>query len=128
MSYGDRLQAAMEAAKVDRKALAAELDISVQAVGQVILGDTKAFDAVNHTKAFRFLRCDPLWLAIGTRPFSVVHVAAHEASAKPYQWPFEVLDYGQVAMLKPDELLRLEGAWLQTASTLGFALGKPAAA
>lgn len=65
MSYGERLSQAMDARKVDRKTLAAQLGISVAAVGQVLNGSTKMFDAVNHTKACLFLAISPLWLADG---------------------------------------------------------------
>ena len=67
MSYGTRLATAMAEAKVDRKALAKHLRMSVQAVGQVLSGKTKALDAQHHTKAFMYLACDPLWLATGAR-------------------------------------------------------------
>ena len=67
MTYGARLHTAMDEAKVDRKTLAAQLRITVQALGQVLSGKTKALDAVHHTKAALYLRCDPLWLAAGGR-------------------------------------------------------------
>lgn len=65
MSYGDRLKQAMTAAKVSRRTLATSLGMSVQAVGQVIAGKTKALDATHHTRAAIELHCDPLWLATG---------------------------------------------------------------
>lgn len=67
MTYGARLQVAMNEAKVDRKTLAHHLHITVQALGQVLAGKTKAFDALHHTKAALYLHCDPLWLAAGGR-------------------------------------------------------------
>lgn len=67
MTYGTRLQAAMAESKVDRKTLAKHLRMSVQAVGQVLAGKTKALDAAHHTKAVLYLKCDPLWLATGVR-------------------------------------------------------------
>lgn len=77
MSYGTRLATAMREAGIDRAALAKHLHMSVQAVGQVLNGKTKALDAGHHTKAFLLLRCDPLWLATGVRqaraPAAVVH-------------------------------------------------------
>lgn len=67
MTYGARLQTAMDDAKVDRKTLAGKLGITVQALGQVLGGKTKALDALHHTEAALYLRCDPLWLAAGGR-------------------------------------------------------------
>jgi hypothetical protein len=67
MTYGARLQLAMDEAKVDRKTLASNLRITVQALGQVLGGKTKALDALHHTKAALYLHCDPLWLAAGGR-------------------------------------------------------------
>jgi transcriptional regulator with XRE-family HTH domain len=65
MSYGERLAKAMEQARVDRAKLAAALEISVQAVGQVLNGQTKAFTADKSAKAARLLRVDHYWLATG---------------------------------------------------------------
>lgn len=84
MSYGARLQTAMNDASVDRKTLAAKLHMSVQAVGQVISGKTKSLDAVHHTKAALLLRCDPLWLAAGgRREHPVTVVTTGEAATTP---------------------------------------------
>lgn len=65
MTYGARLNEAIALAKSSRKALAAGLDISVQAIGDVINGKTKAFTAENNAKAARELRVDAHWLATG---------------------------------------------------------------
>jgi transcriptional regulator with XRE-family HTH domain len=130
MTYGDRLQQAMQAAKVDRKELARHLGVSVQAVGQVITGDTKAFDATNHTKAFLRLRCDPLWLATGkqSRP-NLSAVQAEEPPAPwPSRWQFRVLDIELFERLPAPDKLVVEGAWIESARNLGFSLAKPAAA
>lgn len=67
MTYGARLQIAMDEAKVNRKTLAGKLGISVQALGQVLGGKPKALDALHHTEAALYLRCDALWLAAGGR-------------------------------------------------------------
>lgn len=56
----------MELARVtDRAKLAKACGISVQAVGQVLLGKSKAFSADSSARAARFLRVDPYWLATG---------------------------------------------------------------
>lgn len=64
-SYGERLKEAMDLARVDRARLAAALGISVQAVGQVILGKTNSLTADKSAKAARFLKVDHYWLATG---------------------------------------------------------------
>lgn len=65
MDFGDRLQLAMTAANVSRKDLAAKLGISVQAIGMVISGQSKAFTAENNAMAADYLGCKSLWLATG---------------------------------------------------------------
>lgn len=65
-TYGQRLSTAMELARVtDRAKLADALDISVQAVGMVLAGKTRALTAENSAKAARFLKVDHYWLATG---------------------------------------------------------------
>ena len=61
--FGKRLTMAMLRADVDRKGLAAHLNISVQAVGQAI--NAGKFSAENTAKAARFLQCNWYWLATG---------------------------------------------------------------
>lgn len=93
MSYGDRLDTAMKAIDVDRKALASHLDISVQAVGQVLTGRTKALDAANHIRAALYLKCDPLWLATGE--------GSRTPRRAPQAWPFARLSPEQWATIDP---------------------------
>lgn len=65
-TYGQRLVKAMTLARVtDRSKVAAAVGVSVQAVGQVISGTTKAFSAEKSAKAARFLAVDHYWLATG---------------------------------------------------------------
>lgn len=64
-TYGQRLAHAIELARVDRAKLATAIGVSVQAVGQVIKGVTKALTADNSARAARFLRVDHFWLATG---------------------------------------------------------------
>jgi transcriptional regulator with XRE-family HTH domain len=63
VTYAARLAQAMSIAKVDRAQLAQGIGVSVQAVGQVLNGETKAFSAMN--KAARFLAVDAYWLSTG---------------------------------------------------------------
>jgi transcriptional regulator with XRE-family HTH domain len=106
MTYGKRLQQALERAKKDRAALAAELQVSVQAVGQVITGGrsgTQTFTAENNSKAARFLRIDPHWLATGDGPMVSSTV-----------WPF--------ALITPDQLLTLPPEHLETVQKVALDL------
>lgn len=62
-TYGQRLADALKAANKSRKELAAALGISVQAVGDVIRGNTISFTAENNAKAALFLKVSPNKLA-----------------------------------------------------------------
>lgn len=68
-TYGERLESALKAKRpADKNArqwLADQLGISVQAVGQVLSGKTKALTAENHEKAALALGCSGFWLATG---------------------------------------------------------------
>lgn len=77
-TYGDRLEEALRIAKRDRAELSAAINISIQAIGQVIAGKTKALTAENSARAARFLRVDHFWLATG------------EGEPRPdnAEWPF----------------------------------------
>lgn len=65
MNYGDRLKEALARSGKDRKGLATAMGISVQAVGGVINGGTKAFTAENNARAASYLGVNPSWLATG---------------------------------------------------------------
>jgi antitoxin HigA-1 len=68
MTYGERLQKALDKAGRDRKELAHAAGCTVQAIGIVITGGGKAermLSAPNHVRAARFLRVDSYWLATG---------------------------------------------------------------
>lgn len=64
-NYGERLVKALQIAERDRQQLADGIHISVQAIGQVIAGKTKALTAENSAKAARYLKVDGFWLATG---------------------------------------------------------------
>ena len=64
-TFGGRLAYALELSKKDRKALATALNTTVQAVGQVINGDTKSMTAENAARAARFMEVSGFWLATG---------------------------------------------------------------
>lgn len=66
MTYGERLQKALEKSGKDRKELAHALGCTVQAVGMVITGGGKAERMLStpyNARAARFLRVDSHWLA-----------------------------------------------------------------
>ena len=65
MSYGQRLKNALDCSGKGRKELADAIGRSVQAVGDVINGKSKAFTAENNAKAAEFLRVSSFWLATG---------------------------------------------------------------
>lgn len=68
MTYGTRLKHALDVSEKSRASLAEHLDISVQAVGQVITGGrsrSQAFTAENSAKAAAFLGVSHYWLATG---------------------------------------------------------------
>lgn len=80
-TYGERLEHALALAKKDRAALGKELGISIQAIGQVIAGKTKALTAENSVRAARFLDVDQVWLATGEG-----HPQTHKETSP--RWPF----------------------------------------
>jgi antitoxin HigA-1 len=82
-NYGARLAEALQIARKDRQELADGIGVSVQAIGQVIAGKTKALTAENSALAARFLGVDIFWLATGAGNPKIV--AKH-----PGQWPFSV--------------------------------------
>jgi phage repressor protein C with HTH and peptisase S24 domain len=66
--YGERLAQAIALRKAKRADLAKFVGCSVQAVGDVLNGKTKAFTAANNAKAASFLGINPGWLATGHGP------------------------------------------------------------
>lgn len=104
-TYGERLDQAIRNAKKERKDLARALDISVQAVAQVIAGKTKALTADNSARAARFLAVDGFWLATGEGHLQPNDQAAPAAAP----WPFKRIDIGRVERLATDELAYVEG-------------------
>jgi len=57
-TYGERLEEALRIAGRERKELCAAVGITLQALGQVISGKTKALTAENSARAARFLQVD----------------------------------------------------------------------
>lgn len=100
MTYGTRLAYALEREEKSRADLADALDVSVQAIGQVITGGrsgSQTFTAANHMKAARFLKVSPDWLATGDgdmRPSNV--------------WPFERLQPDHVRLLSAKDRRTVE--------------------
>jgi len=64
-TYGRRLEQALHLAGSSRKDLCRAIGVTLQALGQVLSGKTKALTSENSAKAARFLRVDHYWLATG---------------------------------------------------------------
>lgn len=81
-SFGDRLKHALDVRKAERKALAAVLDISVQAISKII-NSNSSMNAQNTAKAARYLQVSWFWLATGEGEMDNVEypVAKQEALA-----------------------------------------------
>jgi transcriptional regulator with XRE-family HTH domain len=81
-SFGERLKHALETRKAERKALAAVLGISVQAISKIINTDS-SMNAQNTAKAARYLQVSWFWLATGEGDMENVEypVAKQEALA-----------------------------------------------
>lgn len=98
MDFNTRLAQAMEARQCSRATLAKELQVSVQAVGMVLSGDTRALTAENAAKAAKFLGVDYFWLATG------------EGSMEPRQsWPFPRVSLNRVLALSELDRAYIEG-------------------
>lgn len=65
-TYGQRLAHALKIRNKSRRELAEHLDISVQAVGDVINGKSNSFATANHVRAAAFLEVGSEWLEGGT--------------------------------------------------------------
>lgn len=111
-TYGSRLDNALKMRRKSRKELAKCLDISVQAIGQVINGPTVALTAENHEKAARFLRVNGYWLATGEG----------DSQPLPAGWPFPKLDAAKVLNLSREDLIRVETLLLREARHEGIDL------
>lgn len=64
-TYADRFQQGLARPGKSRAGAAKAMGISVQAVGQIALGRTKAATAENNAAAAIYFGCDPTWLATG---------------------------------------------------------------
>ncbi|AEK63640.1 helix-turn-helix domain-containing protein [Collimonas fungivorans] len=82
-NYGARLAEALHLAQKDRQELADGIGVSVQAIGQVIAGKTKALTAENSALAAKFLGVDIFWLATGVGGPKILTKASG-------QWPFSI--------------------------------------
>jgi len=107
-TYGARLDTALRLAKTDRQTLADQLGISVQAIGQVIAGKTKALTAENSAQAARVLGVDGYWLATGEGAVGSAKPAAAKASASI--WPFARIREADVLALSEGDRNFVEGA------------------
>jgi antitoxin HigA-1 len=97
-TYGSRLNEALRLAEKERQELAREIDISVQAIAQVIAGKTKALTAENSARAARYLGVNSFWLATGEgEPRPNVEAASPIAGGQEDAgWPFPNIDVRRV--------------------------------
>ena len=102
-TYGSRLEEALQLARKERIELATAIDVSVQAIGQVIAGKTKALTAENSAKAAQFLGVDGYWLATGDGP------PRGPDAAQATMWPFTSITPEQWAALSESQRGRVEG-------------------
>jgi transcriptional regulator with XRE-family HTH domain len=104
-TYGARLEHALRLSGRERQQLADAIQISVQAIAQVIAGKTKALTAENSMRAAQFLQVNPYWLATGEGDPSPADVQPAQAE----NWPFKRIDIRRVLNLTQDELAFVEG-------------------
>ncbi|PRC93070.1 helix-turn-helix domain-containing protein [Solimicrobium silvestre] len=98
-TYGDRLTESLRIAQKERQELADGIGVSVQAIGQVLAGKTKALTAENSAYAAKFLNVDAFWLATGHGSSTT---KVNEAT-----WPFKIRLEAFLA-LPLDERQRIE--------------------
>jgi transcriptional regulator with XRE-family HTH domain len=65
VTYADRFSEGLARPNKTRKGVADAMGVSVQAVGQIVNGQTKAATAENNAAAAAYFQCDPTWLATG---------------------------------------------------------------
>jgi len=108
-TFGQRLELALKLAEKDRSALAEATDLTVQAIGQVIQGKTKALTAENSAKAARFLKVDSYWLATGEGKPRPVGATV----AGPDQWPFQRLALDRFLQLTENQQRGIEDSLIK---------------
>lgn len=118
-TYGDRLDAALRLANTDRQTLADQLGISVQAIGQVIAGKTKALTAENSAKAAKVLGVSGYWLATGEGAIDGV-LEAKPSAVIP--WPFARIREADLRALSADDRTMVEGALALAIAQVGIKL------
>lgn len=103
--YKDRLAAALAHKGATRIELAAALSCTVQAIGDVLLGKTRAFTAHNNALAAEFLNVNPKWLATGLG-----------SMIAPGQLSADILEVARLAeTLKGEQRAELLKLWRWTA-------------
>lgn len=116
VEYKDRLQQAMEDARISPSELAGRLGTTYQAVKKVLDGKSGAFNAINHAKVAQMLEVDSDWLALGLG----------SKERRTTDWPFTRIELGKVQQMRQDDKMMLEAAILLSAADLGFDI-KPVA-
>lgn len=97
-----------------RAALARYCGVTPQAVNGWLR--TGRMRKANMARAAEFLGTAP---AFSAGPVQVSEPAPQYSISSATDWPFVRIDKARIAALRPDELARLEGAWLVAAAHLG---------
>ena len=98
-----------------RAALARYCGVTPQAVNGWLR--TGRMRKANLARAAKFLGTAP---AFSPEPVRVSEPDAQYSIAAASDWPFAHIDQARISALRPDELARLEGAWLVAAAHLGL--------
>lgn len=112
MEFCERLDQAMKRAGVSEHQLAKHLGISYQGVKKALSGGRNGkseMTASNNSKAARFLRVDPDWLATGA------------GNMDEKVWPFERVTREQIDALAPNDRAAVEGAMMFAMAQVGAA-------
>ena len=129
-TFGGRLKECIDQRNSSQAELARQSGITPASVSDWV-NDKVQTDKVKAEpllKAASFLRVRPLWLLLGRGPRALdagnALQAAEPAPPAYVGWPFEAIDLSQLLRLRPNELARVEGAWILAAQQLGFSLAK----
>jgi transcriptional regulator with XRE-family HTH domain len=134
-TFAQRLARAFSEGDYTQAELARQAKVSRPSVSDWFSGETRTLKAEPLVRAAKYLGVQALWLATGEGPMRSTEQAAaigKRSIAEPEPaygrpaWPFPVLSEDEVCALPRDQILRLEGAILGAAETLGLSVKQPA--
>jgi len=117
-TYGDRLERALQLAGRSRKDLCGAIGVTLQALGQVLSGKTKALTSENSAKAARFLRVDHYWLATGEGQMidqARDYALSGDADSLPTEWQSASEEAREVARFALSDIDAPLPAWAHDA-------------